>query len=250
MTQSHSILEQLVHEGTWRPDWQDVLVRAAVARRRRVMTVRRLIVAVAVAAAVLIPLTAVAAVNDWWFFRMPHSEVPTSAPVVVKTGVWGGHPWQIVAFPSTSDGLCVSMVPGTSASANSFGAAMNCGPFAGVPRTAQNNKSPDMTITFLSGGPTPVLPGYITGPVIEQATVVEIRLGDGRTITTPTFAGPPPLEHIRFYAVQLPGPAQVAPLHRGAPLAWVAGLDASSRVVACLDPATATAGISPLSACR
>ncbi len=211
-------------------------------RRRRGLTRRRLIIAVAVAVAVLIPLTAVASVSDWWLFRIPQSQVPTSAPVIVKSGVWDGRAWRLVAFPSTTDGLCLSIVPGTSSSANSFGAAMNCGPFAGVPRTGQTNASPDMTITYLSGGPTTALPAYITGPVIEQATTVEIRLVDGTTIKTPTFAGPPPLDHTRFYAVQIHG--------SGTPLTWVAGLDASGRIVACLDPSTATDGISPLSACR
>lgn len=263
MTQLDSILEQLVQDGSWRPEWQEVVARAGVARggrvfrgvarRGRVFRKKRLIVALAVAAAVLIPLTAVASVNDWWFFRLPDAETPTSAPVVVKTGVWDGHPWQLVAFPSTTDGLCVSMVPGSSPSASSFGAAMGCGPFAGVSRTVQSKASPDMSITFLSGSPGKVLPGYILGPVIEQATTVEIKFGDGTTIRTPTFAGPPPLEHVRFYAVQLHGAALVPTLRaptRGEPLEWVAGLDGRGRVVACLDPATATDGISPLSACR
>lgn len=253
MTQPESVLEQLVVDATWRPDWQGVLARAGAAPSRRLLTRRHMIVAVAVAAAVIIPLAALAAANDWWFFRTPGSPTPTSAPVVVKTGVWDGHPWQLVAYPSETDGLCVSMIPGTGNN-SSYGAAMGCATLKGVPRTAQTKPAAqDMTITYLSGSPTSALPAYIVGPVVEDATTVAIRLSDGTTIRTPTFAGPSPLEHVRFYAVQLAGghlrsPTTTPPFH-AAPLQWIAGLDQSGHVVACLAPATATNGTSPLSAC-
>lgn len=235
-----------------RRPWQGVLARAGAVQRNRLLTHRRVIVAVAVAAAVIIPLAAVSAANDWWFFRTPGSPTPTSAPVVVKTGVWEGHPWQLVAYPSETDGLCVSMIAGTD---DSYGSAIGCGTVEGVPRTAQTKPgAPDMKITFLSGSPTAVLPAYIVGPVIDQATSVAIRFSDGTTIHTPTFSGPSPLQGVRFYAVQLPGsqvrpPRTIPPFH-AMPIESVAGLDHSGRVVACLAPATATNGISPLSACR
>jgi hypothetical protein len=253
MTQPESGLEQLVAGAAWQADWHEVLARAGEVQRRRLLTRRRVVVAVAVTAAVIIPLAALAAANDWWFFRTPGSPTATSAPVVVKTGMWDGHPWQLVAYPSTTDGLCVSMIPGTGTN-DSYGSAMGCGTLEGVPRTAQTKPgAPDMKITFLSGSPTAVLPGYIVGSVIEQATAVAIRFSDGTTVHTPTFSGPSPLQHVRFYAVQLPGsqaesPA-TTPAFRAMPMAWIAGLDQDRHVVACLAPATATNGISPPSAC-
>jgi hypothetical protein len=245
MTQPDSVLKQLVAAATWQPDWQAVLVRAGILQRRRLLTRRRLVVAVVVAVAVIVPLTAAAAARDWWFFRTPGSPTQTSSPVVVKTGIWEGHRWKLVAYPSETDGLCVSMIPGSGDS--SFGAAMGCGPVEGVARTAQTKPGADgMKITYLAGSATSVLPAYIVGPVIESAATVAIRLSDGITIDTPTFTAPFPLDHVRFYIVQLPGKAAV---HLST-FDWVAGLDQSGRVVACLARTSSTNGISPLSACH
>jgi hypothetical protein len=253
MKQPDSLLEELVSDAAWTPDWQGVLARAGVMPTRRLLTRRRIIIALAVAAAVMIPLAALADANDWWFFRTPGSPTPTSAPVIVTTGAWDGHPWQLVAYPSETDGLCVSMIPGTG-TASSYGAAMGCATLKGVPRTAQTKPAAqDMTITYLSGSATSVLPAYIVGPVVEDATTVVIRLSDGTVIRTPTFAGPSPLEHVRFYAVRLPDrqvrSATTNPPFHAMPMEWVAGLDQGGHVVACLAPATATNGISPLAAC-
>jgi hypothetical protein len=253
MKQPESLLEELVSDAAWTPDWKAVLVRAGVPPTRRLLTRRRAMVAVAVAAAVMIPLAALADANDWWFFRTPGSPAPTSAPVVVRTGAWDGHPWQLVAYPSVTDGLCFGMIPGTS-TGSSYGAAMGCATLKGVARTVQTKPAAqDMTITYLSGSASSVLPAYIVGPVVEDATTVAIRLSDGTTIRTPTFAGPSPLEHVRFYAAQFPsGPARpptTNPPFHALPIEWIAGLDRGGHVVACLAPASATNGISPLSAC-
>jgi hypothetical protein len=239
------------------PDWLDVVARAEVVApaRRGFSTRRRLVLALVVLVAVLIPLAALADANDWWFFKTPGSPTPTGAPVVVKTGEWDGHPWQIVAYPSTTDGLCVSMTPKTSNN-NSAGAAMGCGPFAGIARTGATKASPDMRITFLSGSATKALPAYIIGPVVEQAATVAIRFNDGKTLHTPTFSAPPPLEHVRFYASPLPQDETAEKIPSPSRLRvslqwkWIAGLDANGRVVACLAPSSAINGISPLSPCN
>jgi hypothetical protein len=253
MTRPETALEQLVHDATWRPDWEGVLARAGIAQRRPLLGRRPAAVAAAIAAAVILPLAAVAAAHDWWFFRTPGAPTPISEPLVVKAGVWEGHPWQLVAYPSGTDGLCISMVPGTS-SGSSSGAAMNCAPIEGVTRTTETKSgAPDMTITYLSGSPTAALPAYIVGPVIEDATTVAIRLSDGTTIRTPTFAGPSPFDHVRFYVVQLSSSPDrsrtTTPPFQAIPMEWIAGLNDSGQIVACLAPATATNGISPLSAC-
>jgi hypothetical protein len=253
MTQPESVLEQLVSDGTWRPDWQDVLAHSGVVKRRRLVTARRVAIAVAVAAAVSVPLAAVAAANDWWFFRIGAAPTPTSSPVVVKTGVWDGHPWQLVAYASETDGLCVSIVPGTDSASTS--GAMSCAPIEGVARTAKTKPgAADMKITYMSGSGGAELPKYVVGPVTEEATTVAIRFIDGTTVRTRAIAGPPPLEHVGFYAVQLSGSQVGSPTTRptfsAAAIKWVAGLDQAGDVVACLVPAAASNGNSPLSACR
>ncbi len=254
MTEQDALLEQLVAGAKWRPDWPDALARAGEGSAGRRRLSRRVVVALVVVVAILAPLAALAAANDWWFFKTPGSPTPTSAPVVVKSGVWDSHAWRLVAYPSTTDGLCVSMIPGGGDN-NSYGSAMGCGTFAGIARTTATKASPDMTITFLSGSATNVLPAYIVGPVIEQATMVEVRFANGETVRTPTFPATHPLDHVRFYAMPLPR-AQV-PTTRGlgspprvAPLQWLAGLDQNEHVVACLAPSSASNGRSPLSACR
>lgn len=127
---------------------------------------------------------------------------------------------------------------------------MSCGPFAGTARTPETKASSDMTITYLSGSATAELPAYIAGPVIDKASIVEIRFGSGDVLRVPTFTAPEPFEHIRFYATQLPASVQPRPRAFATFLEWIAGLDASGEVVACLAPLTAKDGSSPLSDCR
>jgi hypothetical protein len=247
MTFGAEVLDRLAPAHGWVADWSDVLERAGARRSVRLITKRRLVLALVVLAAVLVPLAAVGAANDWWFLGAGPS--PTKAPAVVKDGEWSGHPWQLVAYPSTTDGLCFSITPKGS-TLEGRGGGMSCGPFAGVSRTSETKASPDMTITFLSGGASPQLPAYIAGPVIEQAATVEIRFGNGEVMRVPTFAGPASLGHVRFYATQLPAGVQDTPRTFLAFLKSVAGLDANGEVVACLAPHTAKAGISDLADCR
>lgn len=242
-----SALEQLAPGSGWSSDWQNVLERAgATADRTRVP--RRIVLALALVGAIVVPLAALADSNGWWFFAAAPVPKPTHAPVTVKSGTWGGQAWQLIAYPSATDGLCFAIVPMTSTPTGA-GSGMDCAPVAGVPRTKATKASPDMAITYLSGF-SRYLPAYIAGPVIPTASSVEVRLSDGTTLTTPTFAAPSPLQTVRFYATVLP---KSSVHRRGTPVSWVrwiAGLASNGRVVACLAPATARNGISPLSACR
>ena len=215
----------------------------------RLVTKRRLILVVAVLAAVLVPLAAIGGASDWWFLRSGGAPIPTAAPQVVKEGEWDGHPWQLVAYPSATHGLCVSITPNDSRDKGE-GGAMGCGPFVGVARTPESKASDDMTITFLAGGGSERLPAHIVGPVIEEASSVEIRFGDGDVLRVPTFAGPESLPHVRFYAAQMPFNVRFTPGTAAAFPAWVAGLDANGNVVACLAPRAELEGVSARSDCR
>jgi hypothetical protein len=248
MTVGDDVLDRLASADAWVSDWPNVLERAGYRRALRLVTKRRVIVAFAAVAAVLVPLAAFAAANDWWFLGVGGAPTPTSAPVVVKEGEWDGHPWQLVAYPSTTDGLCVSVTPKRSAGLGS--GAMSCGPLAGVSRTPETKGSADMTITYLSGGASKELPAYIAGPVIDNALTVDVHFGNGQILRLPTFAGPPPLEHVRFYAAALPAGPGMTPTTSASILEWLAGVGADGRVVACLAPRTAKDGISSLSDCR
>ena len=97
-----------------------------------------------------------------------------------------------------------------------------------------------MTITYLSGSATSELPAYIAGPVVDTASQVVIRRKDDTILRVPTFPGPSSLEHVRFYATQLTADVQADELES------VAGLDSEGNIVACLVPATAVDGVSPL----
>jgi hypothetical protein len=165
----------------------------------------------------------------------------------VKAGEWSGHPWQLIAYPSSTHGLCVSVTP-AGANAGDSGGGTTCSPFAGVPRTAETNESSEMTITFLGGSASVELPAYIAGPVIDKASTVEIRFGTGEVLRLPTFSGPASLAHVRFYATQLPAtiPMPQPGLRiENQPQPWppintLAGLDSDGNVVACLAPRTAS----------
>ena len=249
-------------------DWQDVLRRAnALAqanlvlagprfRERRWPTLRlparrRLVVTVAVLAAVLIPLVALGAVNNWWFFRSGIAPAPVSGPVIVKEGNWDGHSWQLIAYPSTTDGLCFAITP-TNSKGNLSGGGLSCAPFVGIARTAHTKASPELTVTWMSssGGS---LPPYIAGPVIKSATQVEIQFTSGDRIRIRTFPAPEPLTAVRFYASRLPATVvhflhatRPSPQHPEVqpPVKRLTGIDSHGKIVACLVPATNSTALS------
>jgi len=257
MTFSDDALDRLAPALLWQGDWTDVLRRAGqtqpsrLVHPRRLLRKRRLMIAVVVLVAISIPLAALAAANDWWFLRNTRAPRPLSAPLVLKEAQWGSHTWQMSAYPSATDGLCVAV---TRKDLKDVG-AMGCSPFAGSPRTAATKATPDMTITYLSGSDidTGGRPLYIAGPVIDKASEVEIRFTNGQTIRVPTFSAPAPLEHIRFYATGL-SDSVISPGPKSAPVPLapksLAGLDKEGNIVACLVPAKAKDGTSPLADCR
>lgn len=255
MTFNGEPLDLLVAAHPWVADWDDVLQRAgspgAVAQRlaRRVLSRRRLVLVAIAVGAVLVPLGAFGAANDWWFLGSGGTPVPVSAPIVVKEGEWSGHRWQLVAYPSNTDGLCFTIVP-PAWKAHGSTAGMACAPFVGVARTAHTKVSPDMTITWLAALGNRSFPAYIAGPVVSSVDQVEIKFVNGDMLRTPTFAAPDPLNAVRFYAAQLPAAVARSFIPAHPLVQTLAGLNAKGNVVACLAPQTAVDGISPLSDCR
>ena len=237
-------LDALVPAMPWSPDWSDVLARACPPARRNKQ--RRLVLALALVAAVAVPLVAYGSKSDWWFLGSG-SPPATNAPVVVEEGTWSGHPWKLVAYPSSTDGLCVSLTPSGAEPAGE-GAAMECAAIAGVPRTSATKPSPDLTVTYLISAGSRAFPAYVVGPVVDGASEVEIRFAGGRRMRLPTFSGSQSLGRVRFYAGPLP--AGVVPAPGRAPVDRVTGLDENGEVVACLVPKTAEGGGSPLADCR
>src|SRR5918995_5229909 len=157
---------------------KDVMERAV--EGRSVHHRRRLIFVFALLAAALVPLAAIGAANDWWFLKNGSAPAPTSAPQVVKEGKWDGQPWQLMAYPSASNGLCFSITPKGSGATGEGGAA-SCGPFVGF----ESGASPE-PITALVGGGSAKLPAYIAGLVIDEASVVEVRFPDGNVMRVAT----------------------------------------------------------------
>jgi hypothetical protein len=185
----------------------------------------------------LVPVVALGAANDWWFFKNGNPPTPTSTPVLVKQGVWDGHPWELDAYRSTTDGLCFAV----KATGSNKGAAMGCLPFVGIARTNKTKPTPELTITYMSHSGNRRFPAYIAGPVIADASQVKIRFPDGQTLRVPTFAAPRSLGRVRFYASPLPA-------HQFLP-EWAAGLNARGQIIACILVAHGGRP-SPLSACR
>jgi hypothetical protein len=254
LTMHDNPLDRLAPAIPWVSDWTDVLRRAGQGEAGRIAQGRplgkhRMVLALIVLAAICIPLAALAAANDWWFLSNTRlAPRPVSAPVVVTEHDWNGHTWQLIAYPSGTDGLCVSVTrKGTDIG------AMGCSPFAGVSRTAGTKATPGMTITYLAGTDTGGRPTFIVGPVIDKATHVKIRFTNGQTLRVPTISAPAPLDHIRFYATGLPD-SVISPGPNSEPFdlapEWIAGFDKDENLVACLVPSKAKDGISPLTDCR
>jgi hypothetical protein len=255
MRSQEQVLDRLAPMHDWEPDWSDVLERARKRDERRLTRIPKrgkLALVLAAVVVVLVPLAALAATNDWWLFEFGGAPQAGGTAVIVREDVWSGHAWQLVAYPSTTDGLCFAMASLTSQGA-AEGKVLSCAPFVGIPRTADSKHSPDMTITYFVSQADSSLPAYIVGPVIGTASSVEVRFRDGTSLRTPTFAAPPSLGGIRFYATPLPDnvfppPGEQPPFFGF--VRSVAGLDGEGRVVACLAPEIANDGISPLKACE
>lgn len=251
----HSVLDELVprldnERGDWSRVVTDARAQEPVTRSTRTLhttsenrhrsggwlTRRRVAVIAIAVVAIATPLIASAS-QDWWFFRFVGAvPEPVTDVKVVKTGEWGGRPWQLVAFLSATDGICYGLTP-TDASATGEGGSLACAPVEGVPRTESTKQSAPLAITFLAASSVGV-PAFVLGPVIDTADEVEIHLAGGEVIRTPTFDAPDELGSIRFYAT----------LVAEFDIQRLVGIGHDGDVVACLVVPMPPNGI-PLSAC-
>jgi hypothetical protein len=254
----YSVLDELVPRFDDEPgDWSRVIADARTAEpvatsvrpgdmtpenrprsRSRWLTRRRMVAVIAIAVvAIATPLIA-AASQDWWFFRFVGTvPEPVTDVKVVKTGEWGGKPWQLVAYLSATSGICYGLTPTDATATGEGGSSLACAPVEGVPRRESTKQSAPLAITFLAASSLGA-PAFVLGPVIDTADEVEIHLAGGEVVRTPTFDAPDELGSIRFYATQLPD----------LDLRKLVGIGHDGQVVACLVVPTTRAD-TPLSTC-
>lgn len=260
----NATLDELVPEfadeqGDWPAVVRDVRVQQAGEREshrsaalgsswvRRRARRHRIVVLAIVVAAIAVPLAALAASEKWWFFRFGGAPTPITEVEVVKTGTWSGHDWQLLAYLSSTDGICFGITPSGSAD-DGEGAGMGCAAIEGVPRTAESKPYTPHAITFMSGS-SERFPTYAVGPVIDTATEVAVHLADGTVVRTSTFDAPDKLGAIRFYATLLPDPPRTTEQPPRTQIRKLVGFDRNGEIVACLTDPMPEEGVT-LEACR
>ena len=225
-----------------RGDWERVIRDARRSDPRRRLPARPIVVLAALVAAILIPLVAVAAAQEWWFFRFDGAP-PAATPVaVVQEGIWDGKPWQLVAYRSTTDGICFGITP-TSGHQSWAGDGLACTQVEGVPTTPESTRALPLGITYLEASGAG-LPPYVAGPVVDRAAEVAVYFHGGTVVRTHTFAAPESLgSAIRFYVVRLRADQPPPSIEK------LVGLDATGQIVACLTTPMPETGVPP-SACE
>ncbi len=234
------------------PTWESILARAGVeaaepARRR--FRKRVLVIAFAVLVLVLTPLAAIGSQRGWIFTDddgdvMPGMPKRASDIVVVQTGSWSGHEWEITAYRGTvPDDLPPGprlVQPGDEVVCFSFQFASEGEYLNGIGQESEAGCAPvpkpsePAIVDYMTGRDS--LPGTVPVPYVigmAPATVsrVKIRLTNGRTITTPTFAAPEELgAPARFFAT--PRPVTSKDRQGERPIEEIVGLDAQGQVVA------------------
>lgn len=239
------LLDRLVPASVEQSNWKHVVVDAAIGdrgvcekRSRPRWRSRGPLIALAVLAVmVIVPLTALAVGQNWWFLRFGSGPKPISPVVVVAKGTWDGVSWTLTAYGSATDGICTAFTPQasgtTSGRVRAITAGMGCAPISGVPATPDTKPSPPLAITYLMGEGNASFPGFVVGPVIASARTVEIALSNHASIRVPTISAPSALHaHVRFFVARLPAGLRWSHLGSSTPVTSLVGLDAHGRIVA------------------
>jgi hypothetical protein len=173
-------------------------------RLRHRLANRRLVVAAVVIVALAGAALAVAAGEGWWF-EQPEIDAPNPAHgvLVVAEGTWNGRGWTLTAYGATGGAVCYALTPVSTEGTTPPGAAFSC---AHVGRPPSGQAEPHyVPLTALMNAAQVDFPGYVVGPVIDEATRIRIRLSDGRALETKTLAAPRGFDlALRFFAVPLP----------------------------------------------
>lgn len=205
-------LDEFLPRGQHNPDWAVVLRDARGGRGRIVLPHsprRRLaILATGAAIALLIPLTAVAVGEQWWFFSSPiTAPSPVGDVVVVNSGILNGTPWVLTAYRTSSQGLCVAFAPNASDSGpenttNPSSSVLSCGASViGLPQ-ANPASAGSHEVAFVesvsSGGE------LIGGPTAADVAQVEIVRASGPPLVINTMPAPAALDvSARFFVAGL-----------------------------------------------
>lgn len=289
MTSPTEALDRLAPTQPWEGDWADVLRRAGGDRRplavpgrvrRRRLGRRRFVLLAIAAAAVIAPLTALAAINHWWFLRTSLPR-PTQRPVVITRGSWSGHRWTLVAYPSHGYGLCYGVTfdggqtPSGSATAWSLSSGMaqhgaddgvGCGSIVGIQMPHLVTKNIPTVMWESETTNAPGYPSWISGAVVASATHVvvrwsakaakpsEHRLGSPpEVVRAATFTVPIRGYHVRLFAIPIPTPVsrQTRTASTWTDPSSISGANDHGRVVACFNARiSSTNGVYPLSECK
>jgi hypothetical protein len=226
-------LDDLLPPGDNRPDWGAVLRDAQKGwghiTSRRPPRRRLAILGVGAAIALLIPLTALAAVEQWWFFSGPiGAPTPVGDVVVVQSGVSNGTPWALTAYRTSSDDLCVGFAPNASASGptstpttNSTSTVLSCGAsLNGLPASA-GQPGGAHEVSFVESAST--ASEMLGGPAAANVARVEIVLTAGSPLLVDTFPAPAALDTpLRFFVADLVSSGTVQAIR---------ALDSSGRVL-------------------
>jgi hypothetical protein len=178
---------------------------------------RLALVGAIVAVATVVPLTALALSEDWWFLGSGSMPAPAGSVIVVKSGDWNGVPWTLTAYRSQTNTICFAFTPNSPSGrpATPDGgptAAAACGrDLRGIADAPAGTTLHSIFFLGSSGmNGAHAFPGFAAGPSAPDVTKIKILLADGTNIVTDTFAAPGELGvPARFYVVAVPSGERV-----------------------------------------
>jgi hypothetical protein len=207
------LLDEVLPRGEAVGEWQRVLRDAGRHPRSRH---RKLAVVFVVAAfAALIPLTALAVSNDWWFLGSASlAPPPVGEVIVVREGNSNGVPWALTVYRSAAQGLCVGFTPNppdnqATLPARGHGAGLSCGAqVRGITGVAPDRAG---VFSFFGSFARPqagasAFPDFLAGTTAVEVAQVRLVRAGGPPITVDTFPAPDELGMaIRFFVALVPG---------------------------------------------
>ncbi len=177
---------------------------------------RGLLIAIAVTAAMIVigSSLAISAGKNWYFIGGGGPNA--SDVVVVTTGTWDGHDWNLAAYRNQDGEVCFAVTRGSSPTEFGPQGSAGCSRFTSggaVGKLVFPTLKNEITGLWMTGQFNPDAVGlgaYFAGAVIDKATSVRIKLANGSTIETETIAAPTALDlPIRFFVTALPSDVEV-----------------------------------------